>query len=132
MKQTSQPSVTFGRFIRALRETNNISLRALAETLQISAAYLSEIERGTRCAPAIATGLPKKMMEELGIKEDASDPLYHRYCDFAGESRGYSYEEINRYLATQPVLRQAIRLAELAGKDDAFWREVEGKIGSIS
>ena len=131
MKQTSQPPVTFGSYIRALRETNNISLRTLAETLQISAAYLSEIERGTRCAPAIATGLPEKMMEELGIKEDASDPLYHRYCDFAGESRGYSYEEINRYLATQPALRQAIRLAEEHGLGDTFWREVEGKIGSI-
>ena len=129
MKQTSQPPVTFGSYIRALRETNNISLRTLAETLQISAAYLSEIERGTRCAPAIATGLPKKMMEELGIEEDAGDTQYHRYCDLAGESRGYSYEEINRYLATQPVLRQVIRLAEQTGKDDAFWRDVIRLIG---
>ena len=132
MKQASQPPVTFGSYIRALRETNNISLRALAETLQISAAYLSEIERDKRCAPAIATGLPEKMMRELGLEEDAGDTRYHRYCDLAGASRGYSYEEINRYLATQPALRQAIRLAEQAGKDDAFWREVEGKIGSIS
>ena len=129
MKQASQSPVTFGSYIRALRETNNISLRTLAETLQISPAYLSEIERDKRCAPAIATGLPKKMMEELGIKEDASDPLYHRYCDFAAESRGYSYEEINRHLAVQPVLRQAIRLAEQAGKDDEFWREVIRLIG---
>ena len=129
MKQTSQPPVTFGSYIRALRETNNISLRALAETLQISAAYLSEIERGTRCAPAIASGLPEKMMRELGLEEDAEDTRYHRYCDLAGESRGYSYEEINQYLALQPVLRQAIRLAELAGKDDAFWREVLMLIG---
>ena len=129
MKQASQPPVTFGSYIRALRETNNISLRALAETLQISAAYLSEIERGTRCAPGIATGLLEKIMEELRIEEDAGDTQYHRYCDLAGESRGYSYEEINRYLAIQPVLRQAIRLAEQAGKDDAFWRDVIRLIG---
>ena len=129
MKQAAQPPVTFGSYIRALRETNNISLRALAETLQISAAYLSEIERDKRCAPAIATGLPKKMMEELGLEEDAEDTRYHRYCDLAGESRGYSYEEINQYLALQPVLRQAIRLAEQAGKDDAFWRDVIRLIG---
>ena len=121
--------MTFGSYIRALRETNNISLRALAETLQISAAYLSEIERGTRCAPGIATGLPEKIMEELRIEEDAGDTQYHRYCDLAGESRGYSYEEINRYLAIQPALRQAIRLAEQAGKDDAFWRDVIRLIG---
>lgn len=121
--------MTFGSYIRALRETNNISLRALAETLQISAAYLSEIERGTRCAPGIATGLLEKIMEELRIEEDAGDTQYHRYCDLAGESRGYSYEEINRYLAIQPVLRQAIRLAEQAGKDDAFWRDVIRLIG---
>lgn len=124
MNQKFNDNNTFGRWIRDLRKTNNISLRTLAETLQISAAYLSEIERDKRYAPAISTGLPKKIMKELGIEEDASDPLYHCYCDFAGESRGYSYEEINRYLATQPILRQAIRLAEQAGKDDAFWREV--------
>ena len=129
MKQAAQPPVTFGSYIRALRETNNISLRALAETLQISAAYLSEIERDKRCAPAIATGLPKKMMEELGLEEDAGDTRYHRYCDLAGESRGSSYEEINRYLATQPVLRQAIRLAEERGLGDAFWRDVIRLIG---
>ena len=129
MKQAAQFPVTFGSYIRALRETNDISLRALAETLQISAAYLSEIERGTRCAPAIASGLPEKMMRELGLEEDAGDTQYHRYCDLAGESRGYSYEEINRYLAIQPVLRQAIRLAEQAGKDDAFWRDVIRLIG---
>ena len=129
MKQAAQPPVTFGSYIRALRETNNISLRTLAETLQISPAYLSEIERGTRCAPAIATSLPEKMMEELGIEEDAGDTQYHRYCDLAGESRGYSYEEINRYLALQPVLRQAIRLAEERGMGDEFWRDVIRLIG---
>ena len=129
MKQAAQPPVTFGSYIRALRETNNISLRTLAEALQISPAYLSEIERGTRCAPAIATSLPEKMMEELGIEEDAGDTQYHRYCDLAGESRGYSYEEINRYLALQPVLRQAIRLAEERGMGDEFWRDVIRLIG---
>ena len=130
MKQASQHPVTFGSFIRALRETNNISLRTLAETLQISPAYLSEIERDKHCAPAIASGLPEKIMEELEIEEDVSDPQYHRYCDLAGESRGYSYEEINWYLATQPVLRQAIRLAEEHGLGDAFWHEVIKLIGN--
>ena len=129
MKQVSHPPVTFGSYIRALRETNNISLRTLAETLQISPAYLSDIERDKRCAPAIASSLPEKIMRELGLEEDAGNTQYHRYCDLAGESRGYSYEEINRYLALQPVLRQAIRLAEERGLDDAFWRDVIRLIG---
>lgn len=63
-------------------------------------------------------------MEALGIEENVSDIQYHRFRDLAGESRGFSYEEINRYLAKQPVLRQAIRLAEERGLNDDFWREV--------
>lgn len=117
-------SLSYGKFIRSLRETKNIPLRVLAETLKISPAYLSEIERGTRCAPAMATGLPAKLMETLGIEEDARDPQYHRFRDLAGESRGNSYEEINHYLAIQPMLRRVIRLAEARGLEDDFWREV--------
>lgn len=125
-------SSSYGKFIRSLRETKNIPLRVLAETLQISPAYLSEIERGTRCAPAMATGLPAMLMEALGIEEDARDPQYHRFRDLAGESRGYSYEEINRYLAAQPTLRQAIRMAEQVGKEDVFWRELIKRMASES
>lgn len=129
MERESTSSTSYGKFIRELRETNNIPLRGLAETLQISPAYMSEIERGTRCAPAIATDIPRRLMEALGVAENAGDPQYHHYCDLAGESRGFSYEEINRYLAKQPVLRQIIRLADKRGLDDAFWREVLRFIG---
>ena len=125
-------SLSYGKFIRSIRETKNIPLRVLAETLQISPAYLSEIERGTRCAPAMSTSLSAKLMEALGIEEDARDPQYHRFCDLTGESRGYSYEEINRYLAAQPMLRQAIRMAEQVGKEGVFWREMIKQMESES
>ena len=130
MERSDPGYITFGKFIRSLRETENIPLRVLAEILQISPAYLSEIERGTRCAPAMVTGLPTKLMEALGIEEDTRDPQYHRFRDLAGESRGYSYEEINRYLAAQPMLRQAIRMAEQVGKDEVFWCEVIMRMAS--
>ncbi len=37
-----------GRRLRSLRENNNLSLRDLGEWLELSAAYLSDLERGKR------------------------------------------------------------------------------------
>ena len=51
----------------------SISPRTLAETLNISPAYLSAIERSTRCAPSMATRFPAKLMEALGIDEDVTN-----------------------------------------------------------
>jgi len=47
--------VSFGPFLRSLREQAGFSLRRLSEKLFVSATYLSKIERDLEGAPAEAT-----------------------------------------------------------------------------
>jgi transcriptional regulator with XRE-family HTH domain len=124
MKLDSSMPYTFGKYIRNLREVQNIPLRTLAESIQISPAYLSEIERDKRCAPSIESGILEKLQEELEISADARNDDCNTFFDLAGDSRSYSYEDLNRYLKEQPLARKALRLAAQVGLDDSFWAKV--------
>jgi transcriptional regulator with XRE-family HTH domain len=62
----------FGARVRALREERGVTLKHLAEALQISAAYLSALEHGKRGAPS--PGLVHQVNEFFGlIWDDAED-----------------------------------------------------------
>jgi transcriptional regulator with XRE-family HTH domain len=62
----------FGARLRALRTERGITLKHLANGLQVSAAYLSALEHGKRGAPS--TGLVHQVNEFFGlIWDDAED-----------------------------------------------------------
>jgi transcriptional regulator with XRE-family HTH domain len=62
----------FGVRLRALRAERGVTLKTLAEALQISAAYLSALEHGRRGAPS--AGLVHQVNEFFGlIWDDAED-----------------------------------------------------------
>ena len=62
----------FGVRLRALRAERGVTLKALAEALQVSAAYLSALEHGRRGAPS--AGLVHQVNEFFGlIWDDAED-----------------------------------------------------------
>jgi transcriptional regulator with XRE-family HTH domain len=62
----------FGARVRALRTQRGITLKSLAESLQVSAAYLSALEHGKRGAPS--PGLVHQVNEVFGlIWDDAED-----------------------------------------------------------
>jgi len=63
----------FGARLRALREERGITLRHLAEGLQVSAAYLSALEHGKRGAPS--PGLVHQVNEFFGLIWDDADDL---------------------------------------------------------
>jgi transcriptional regulator with XRE-family HTH domain len=63
----------FGARLRALRAARGISLKALAEALQVSAAYLSALEHGRRGAPS--AGLVHQVNEFFGLIWDEADEL---------------------------------------------------------
>lgn len=70
-----------GAFIRTQRELANLSLRQLAETADISNAYLSQVERGIhepsmRVLHGISEALGvsmKTLLQEAGVSEEPSD-----------------------------------------------------------
>jgi transcriptional regulator with XRE-family HTH domain len=63
----------FGARVRALRAGRGVTLKHLAEALQISAAYLSALEHGKRGAPS--AGLVHQVNEFFGLIWDEADDL---------------------------------------------------------
>jgi transcriptional regulator with XRE-family HTH domain len=65
----------FGARLRALRDARGVTLKQMAEALQISAAYLSALEHGKRGAPS--AGLVHQVNEYFGLIWDDADDLVH-------------------------------------------------------
>ncbi len=63
----------FGARLRALRARQGVTLKHLAESLQVSAAYLSALEHGKRGAPS--AGLVHQVNEFFGLIWDEADEL---------------------------------------------------------
>lgn len=71
----------FGAKLRELRAEKNITLRAMAEGLGVSAAYLSALEHGRRGAPS--PGLIHQICEKFDLIWDDA----HDLADLARDSR---------------------------------------------
>lgn len=112
---------TFGKCIRARREELKMTVRALAKEIGMSPVYLSDIERGNRCAPS---GVNSKidymanMIQALQISEEEQEAFFV----IAEASNGH-YADINLYLSKKPVARVALRLAEEHNISDEQWQE---------
>ena len=63
----------FGARLRALRAERDVTLKQLAEALQVSAAYLSALEHGKRGSPS--AGLVHQVNEHFGLIWDEADEL---------------------------------------------------------
>jgi transcriptional regulator with XRE-family HTH domain len=63
----------FGARLRALRAERGVTLTHLADTLQVSAAYLSALEHGRRGAPS--PGLVHQVNEYFGLIWDEADDM---------------------------------------------------------
>jgi transcriptional regulator with XRE-family HTH domain len=63
----------FGARLRALRADRGVTLKLLAEALQVSAAYLSALEHGKRGSPS--AGLVHQVNEYFGLIWDEAEEL---------------------------------------------------------
>ena len=93
----------FGVYLRSRRLELGIGLREFAEKVNLSPAYISDIENGIRLAPI---NYLKNVIDILLIDEEEIDYFY----DLAGSSHS-NWPDINEYLAKTPIARKAIRLA---------------------
>ena len=103
----------FGYYVRERRQELGITVRALAEMLGISPAYMSDIEKGNRMAPL---DYLEQMSQILCVEEDEKE----FFVDLSGCSHS-NWPEINEYLAKTKEARTAIRLARDYGlSEDEF------------
>lgn len=108
----------FGEYIKERREQIGKTLRGFAADLEISPAYLHDIENGKRRAPGKLLG---KMVDLLGITEKSE--VYHLY-DLAGVSQNGQHADINHYMNEVPSARAALRTAKDANFTDEDWQKL--------
>ena len=93
----------FGVYLRARRHELGLSSRSFADELNLSAAYISDVEKGNRYAPLEHL---EQIVRVLQIEEGEIEYFY----DLAGCTHK-NWPDINEYLAKTPNARKAIRLA---------------------
>lgn len=109
----------FGEFVKAKRMEKGISLRKLAEELDIVPAYMSDIEKGRRYPPDKEKIY--KIAEVLTLNQEETDTLF----DLAAYSRANGVSpDLSDYVMGVDNLRTALRKARdiNAGEDD--WQRI--------
>lgn len=109
----------FGEFVKAKRLEKGISLRKLAEELDIVPAYMSDIEKGRRYPPDKEKIY--KIAEVLTLDQEETDTLF----DLAAYSRANGVSpDLSDYVMGVDNLRTALRKARdiNAGEDD--WQRI--------
>lgn len=95
--------MNFGDYISEKRKEKNFTIRELANKLNISFTYLSDVEKGR--AKAFKQETLKKIIEVLQLNKDESDTLN----DLAGESQDTVAPDIAEYLKNHPEAVAAFR-----------------------
>ena len=108
----------FGEFVRKRREHLGKTMRAFAAEIEISPAYLCDIENGNRKAPE---RFLEKMANALSIVE--ADEL-NSFYDLAGVSKNGQHSDINTYIDALPSARMALRTAKDNNFTDEDWLEL--------
>ena len=100
---TKHKNITFGAYLRRLREKQGISLRKLAKKLAISAPYLNDIEKDKRSAPN------KQLIKKLSLILKANLNLLY---DLAGDSKKTIPPDIEEYIKSNSDIASLIRAAK--------------------
>lgn len=107
---------SFGQFIRQRREELGKTVRGFAAEIDITPAYLSDIEKGNRYAP-------KNYLEKLKEVLKISEVDEQEFEDLASVSRGSSFEDINCYLGKTRMARVALRRARDSQISNEEWEK---------
>lgn len=108
----------FGDFITDKRKEYGISLRGMADELNIAAPYLSDIEKGRRNPPNIE--MLEKIASILKLTASEKDIMF----DYAGEERNEISPDLPEYIMDMPEARTALRKARDKGKNADFWEKI--------
>ena len=107
----------FGAFLRKKREEHNITMLALAKALDVSGAYLSDVERGRRLP--LNPERIRKAAEVLSFNKDEMNQMF----DLAAISRGTVAQDILDYIKEHDYVSRALRLARTLGATESDWMD---------
>lgn len=105
----------FGEYVKKRREKIGKTMRSFAAEVEISPAYLCDIENGNRKPPE---RFLEKFAQALEITQ--TDEL-NVFYDLAGVSKNGQHSDINNYIDSLPSARMALRTAKDNNFTDEDW-----------
>lgn len=117
-RETTTKFMVFGEYIKQKRQEKGITLRGLADKLDIAPSYMSDIEKGKRNAPNQDT--LNKMIEVLELTKEESNEL----LDLAATSKDAIAQDLTEYVSNNPNVRVALRRAKDLKLGDDEWIKI--------
>ena len=108
----------FGEYVKQRRESLKLTMRDFAEKVQISPAYLCDIEKGNRKPPERYLEKFAEVLEISGAEE------LNAFYDRAGVSKNGQHSDINNYIDGLPSARMALRTARDKHYTDEDWSKL--------
>ncbi len=109
------PNITFGEYLTAKREEKDITLRELARKLEVSAPFLSDVEKNRR-APLTQERL-EKLAEVLSLSVEEKAEMY----DIVGRQKGSVAPDLPEYIMERDYVSAALRTARDLNAGEAEW-----------
>jgi transcriptional regulator with XRE-family HTH domain len=106
---------TFGEFVIAKRTEKGISLRKLAELMNLSAPYWSDVEKGRKNPPKI------DKLEQLAQILTLTDEEKTVMLDLAGKDRNSVAPDIPEYIISNDYVAAALRQVRDLGANEEDW-----------
>ena len=106
----------FGEFLQTKREQQKITLRQLAEKLDVSAPFLSDVEKGRR------NSLDMDRLIMLRQILNLSDEEYETMLNLAGKQRKTVAPDLPEYIMERDYVSAALRTARDLDAGEAEWQ----------
>lgn len=115
---------TFGAFIRSKRTEKEITLRKLAELLDLSPVHMSNMENDRRPAPK--DDVLKRMIDVLLLDKQEQILMY----ELAAKSKDIAtvLSDLPEYITSNELARVALRTAKEVDATDKEWQEFIKKL----
>ena len=105
----------FGQFISEQKRKHSLQSNELAEMLNISKGYLSQLEHGKRVCPD--QELLIKMIEVFNLNEEERIIIFDLYEKASGKLS----PDIAEYVQSKDIIKKALRSAKAVNATDADW-----------
>ncbi len=109
-------TTTFGEFLQRKREESRITLRKLAELLNYSAPFLSDVEKGRRNPPELLK--LEQIADILGLSAEDRDAMF----DLAGRKRDSVAPDLPDYIMSRGYVATALRTARDLDAGEEEWQ----------
>lgn len=117
----------FGNFISNKRKENGISLRTMANDLNISISYLSDLEQGNKMPPNSSNEkyryLIIKMVDYLKMTDNEREKCLN-FADNDLAKNGHISNDITDYIGQTPLASVALRKAKDLNYSDDDWKKI--------